>query len=319
MTTPLVSVIIPVYNGEKYIADTINSILAQTYLNIEIIVINDASTDRTEEIVNKFSLKHNILLKNNLKNIGASASRNLGYNNAKGQIIKFLDADDLINPEAVGEQVKLVSENPECVISGKWGRFYNDDVTTFRLNPENCWRTLDASDWICSSWHNAQSMTNPGIFSIPRNIVEKAGLWDERLSLIDDMEYFTKTILSADKVVFCENSTLYYRSGVENSLSGIKSRKAYQSAYLSLEKSTNTLLNKRSDITAKAACANLWQLFIYEIYPTQTDIASKALTHLKKLPAPTIKFPAGGLSKILLPFLGWRMLKKLQFLKHKKT
>jgi glycosyltransferase involved in cell wall biosynthesis len=248
---PLVSVIIAVFNGEKYIADTINSILAQTHLYIEIIVVNDASTDKTEEILKKFHSERNIVPIKNVKNMGAAASRNIGYRNAKGQFIKFLDGDDLINPEGIAEQVKMSLKNPDCIISGKWGRFYNDDITTFKLSTEDCWRTLESTDWIYSSWKNAQPMTNPGIFLFPRYIVEKAGLWDESLTLIDDFEYFTRTILTANKVAFCKEATLYYRSGIANSLSGTKSRLGYESAYLSLEKGINTLLQKRTDNAAQ--------------------------------------------------------------------
>jgi glycosyltransferase involved in cell wall biosynthesis len=315
---PLVSVIIAVHNGEMYIADTINSVLAQTYANIEVIIIDDASTDKTAETLHKFSAEPAIITIKNNENIGAAAARNIGYNHTKGQFIKFLDGDDLINPEAISEQIKLAIQNQNCIISGKWGRFYKNDVTTFKLNPEDCWQTLESTDWICTSWKNAQSMTNPGIFLIPRELIDKAGLWDESLSLIDDLEYFTRTILTANKVVFCEGATLYYRSGIANSLSGTKTSKGYQSAYISIEKATRALLARRNDKTAKLVCANTWQSFVYDAYPVHPNLVQQAQVHLNNLPPSQIKLAGGNLAKLLRAIFGWKVVKKLQNLDFKK-
>ena len=317
IASPLVSIITAVYNGDSYITNTVNSILEQTHNNIELIVVDDASTDKTAAILSKFASKPKIIIIKNDKNIGAAASRNIGYRFAKGHLIKFLDGDDLINPEAISEQVKLAIANQNSIISGKWGRFYNNDITTFKLNPEECWQTLRSIDWICSSWRNAQSMTNPGIFLIPRKIIDKAGLWDESLSLLDDLDYFTRTILTADKVIFCKNATLYYRSGVVNSLSGTKTRKGYESAYLSIKKATETLLNKNAAPQMQLVCANMWRVFLFDIYPNHPHLSLKVKNHLKSLPKSTIKFPSGGFSKLLLPLLGWRLVKILQNIKAK--
>ncbi len=92
MAQPLVSVIIPVYNGAKYITEAINSILRQNYPNIEILVVDDGSTDNTLEVLKIFGNKIKILSQ---KNKGPSAARNLGLQNAKGSIIGLLDSDDV--------------------------------------------------------------------------------------------------------------------------------------------------------------------------------------------------------------------------------
>lgn len=312
---PLVSIIIPVFNGEKYIGDTIRSVLAQSYKQIEVIVVNDNSTDNTDKIVQEIAESHPIRLIRNGANKGAADSRNIGYKNAKGQFVKFLDSDDLLNNAAIAEQMKLALQNPDGIISGKWGRFYDNNLSTFNLSIEKCWQTLEPTEWICTSWENGQSMTNPGIFLIPRQLVEKAGLWDGSLSLIDDFEYFTRTILEAKSVVFCPDSILYYRSGNGNTLSSDKSEQAYLSAYNSLDNGISRFLKSRSDLKAKQVCANLWKLFIYEIYPHQQDLVTQINAQLSSLPAPKVKFPTGGLSELLLPLLGWKIVKRLQRIK----
>jgi glycosyltransferase involved in cell wall biosynthesis len=307
---PLVSVIIPAYNSEKYISDTLHSIIAQTYQNIEIIVVDDASTDSTPQILETIDAGIPMLVIKKEQNSGAAASRNTGYRHAKGSLIKFLDADDLINSEMIAQQVALV-ENENCIISSQWGRFTNNDINTFKLSPEDCWQTIPSLEWICSSWKNAQPMTNPGIFLIPKNLIEKAGLWDENLSLLDDTEYFARTILTAEKVIFSGTSTLYYRSGI-NGLSTINTRKGIESAYTAAEKATDMLINKQNDGRTRLLCANLWQSFVYWIYPTQNDLTTKAEQKIKNYGGSSLKFKSGGYSKILQSIVGWKLMKKIK-------
>lgn len=311
ITPPLVSVIIPAYNSEKYIAETLRSVIAQTYANIEIIVVDDASTDGTLQVIEDMDIIRPISVIKKEKNSGAAASRNLGYKHSKGNLIKFLDADDFIGPDMIANQVALaVDENN--IISAQWGRFVNDDVSTFKLSPETCWQTMPSSDWACASWRNANAMTNPGIFLIPRKIIEKAGLWDETLSLLDDTEYFMKTILAADNIIFSSNSTLYYRSGLNNSLSRTKTRKGFESAFMAIEKASQSLLSKRNDHAAKLACANNWQLFIYDHYPNYPDLTGKAEAYIQQLTTPDLPFPSGGYTKLLLNFLNWKTIKSIK-------
>jgi hypothetical protein len=157
-------------------------------------------------------------------------------------------------------------------------------------------------------------MTTPGIFLIPKEIVKKAGLWDENLSLLDDTEYFTRTILAADMVIFSSRSTLYYNSGIKSSLSGFKTRKGFESAFTAIEKATTAFLNKKSNKHTQLLCANFWQLFIYDSYPYHKDLLRKAKMHLQKLEQASLPFPCGGYSKLLLPFLGWKTTKRLQLI-----
>lgn len=96
---PLISVIINVYNGEKYIETCVKSILAQTYSNFELLIVNDGSTDRTATIANKLEKSYaNILRVIHSQNIGLSGSRHLGLTEAKGEYITFVDVDDWVNP-----------------------------------------------------------------------------------------------------------------------------------------------------------------------------------------------------------------------------
>ena len=106
----LVSIIMPSYNTGRFIAETINSVLAQTYTNWEIIIVDDCSTDNTDEVVAQFSDARIKYFKNE-KNSGAAVSRNRALREAKGKWIAFLDSDDLWEPEKLEHQIAFMENN----------------------------------------------------------------------------------------------------------------------------------------------------------------------------------------------------------------
>jgi glycosyltransferase involved in cell wall biosynthesis len=99
----LVSVIIPVFNAEKYIEETINSVIAQTYPHIELIVVNDGSTDGSKALLEAYGDKLSLY---SIKNQGVSFARNLAIKHAQGEWIAFIDADDIWSPDKLSEQLK---------------------------------------------------------------------------------------------------------------------------------------------------------------------------------------------------------------------
>lgn len=107
----LVSIIMPSYNTAKYIAESINSVLAQTYTNWELLIVDDCSTDNTDEIVQPFLSDERIKYFKNEKNSGAAVSRNKALREAKGKWIAFLDSDDLWFPEKLEKQIKFMKKN----------------------------------------------------------------------------------------------------------------------------------------------------------------------------------------------------------------
>ena len=107
----LVSIIMPSYNTAKYISDSIKSVLAQTYKNWELIIVDDCSTDNTDEIVGEFLSDERIRYLKNEKNSGAAVSRNYALREARGKWIAFLDSDDLWLPEKLEKQLAFMAEN----------------------------------------------------------------------------------------------------------------------------------------------------------------------------------------------------------------
>jgi glycosyltransferase involved in cell wall biosynthesis len=311
LTLPLVSVCIPVYNAEKYISEAIESILCQTYPNIEIIVTDDGSDDDTLAILEREFGNEGIVICTQQKK-GAAAARNVAFRRSKGDFVKFLDADDLLSAKAIESQVRAALDHPGSVISGKWGRFYHDDINTFKLSPEECWQTMEAKRWLCSSWASGRTMTQPGIFLIPRAVADKAGPWDEKLSLIDDMDFFTRIMLHSNQVIFEPESILFYRSGVAGSLSRQKSEEAYLSAFNAIRQSTHNLLAADNSADAKVASANLWQSFVHEVYPGHPELYMQAEQKIKELGGASLAYICGPVTQAFVNVLGWKLTKRLK-------
>ncbi|WP_060668318.1 glycosyltransferase family 2 protein [Oceanobacillus caeni] len=111
MDFPLISVIIPVYNVEEYLEECLNSIINQTYKHIEVIIINDGSTDNSYKVINEYANNYKNMKVINQKNAGQSVARNKGMEIAKGKYIYFLDSDDYILPETFDNLVQQLEKN----------------------------------------------------------------------------------------------------------------------------------------------------------------------------------------------------------------
>lgn len=121
---PIISVIIPAYNSEKTIQETIESVIKQTFDDWELIVINDGSQDRTVELVSQ--IKDPRIKLFSYPNAGAPASRNRGFNNSVGQFIAFLDADDLWTPDKLESQLNALQLHPDAAVAYSWTDYIDD-------------------------------------------------------------------------------------------------------------------------------------------------------------------------------------------------
>jgi len=306
----LVSVCIPCHNAEAYVGQTVESILAQIHPNVEIIVVVDNSTDGTAQVVDRYRSPRVQVIA--ASHGSAAKSRNLALASAQGHWIKFVDADDLLSAEAIASQLKRLGERSDAVASSAWGRFYGDDLGSFKPNPQSVWRDMNATDWLVEAWRDAQPMTQPGMFLIHRDLLRKTGGWDESLSLIDDFEFFARLLCHANEVLFTPEATLYYRSGLQGSLSGQKSRKAVESAFHSLLKGTSYLLERRSDSQARLSCANVLQDFIFTYYPDHSDLCADIVCRISELGGSDLAPPGGPWFQRARRLIGWKSARRLQ-------
>ncbi|HBB02011.1 MAG: hypothetical protein A2W86_12965 [Bacteroidetes bacterium GWD2_45_23] len=135
MGNPMVSIIVPAYNAEKFIDETVRSALATRYDPIEIVIVNDGSSDATLDILEEIAEEHDIVRVYTQANAGASAARNHAISKAKGSYILPLDADNRISPDYVGEAVKVLQARPEVKLVSCEAWFFGDKNGRWR-SPE---------------------------------------------------------------------------------------------------------------------------------------------------------------------------------------
>lgn len=183
---PLVSVILPVYNGSSFVAEAIQSILNQTYQNLELIIVNDGSTDNTLAILKRFKddYPQKIKVISYLRNQGESAAANIGFKIAKGEFIARMDADDVSYPERLEKQVDFMLKNPNMIVSGTQADVINEkgDVVgkkTFPLYHQN----------IYSSYGYYHPMLHPSCIFRRSLLPNKKQLWSNTHEPNDD--YYT--------------------------------------------------------------------------------------------------------------------------------
>lgn len=302
---PLVSVCIPCFNSGKYLQATIDSVLRQTYKNIEIIIVDDGSTDNGKEILSCVSDPRVHIFYQ--ENKGAAIARNIAFAKSKGDFIKFMDADDLLAENNISVQVEKIAGKPLCLASGRWGRFCAEDFSDLKIIEEIVWQDYNSVDWIIDSLvESGTNMMQPGIFLISRELVIKAGLWNEQLSLIDDFEFMVRIMINSSAVLFCEEAILYYRGGLANSLSGQRSQSHMNSAYAAISISTELILNLRNDKKSRLACANLWQRWEYQFYPAYKPLATKVASMVNSLGGSNISVGGGRMFVLASKIIGWK-------------
>jgi glycosyltransferase involved in cell wall biosynthesis len=311
-TLPLVSVCMPCHNAGKYVAQALDSVLSQTYPHIEIIVVNDGSKDDSGKVLATYESRGVKVIEQ--ENKGQCCAANRAFGEAKGEYIKFFDADDILSPSFIEEQMKRLAGRADAVATAQWGRFYNDDLATFRMNENTrtVWRDMEPTEWLVQSSLHARPMMQCALFLLPRPLLETTGLWDESLSLINDFEFFARVLCGASEVLFCPEATLFYRSGMQTSLSAQKSRKARESECNSLLMGTSYVLAKRQDATAKRACANMCQDAIYNNYPYHPDLAARLRKRVEECGGADITPSGGWYFGKLRHVVGWKLARRLQ-------
>jgi glycosyltransferase involved in cell wall biosynthesis len=176
----LVSCIVPVFNGERYVAETIESILGQTHIPIEIIVVDDGSTDRTQEVLRPFGDGIRVLTQ---ENQGPSGARNHGLEESRGEFIAFLDADDLWIPEKLELQLERMDGQPGLdLCSGHIKSFWIPELDHERAQFED------------HPYHQSRALLSPCTVLTRREIFERVGRFDPELRNGEDTDWFMRAM-----------------------------------------------------------------------------------------------------------------------------
>jgi len=306
---PLVSVLVPCHNAGAWIAETLQSALAQTWQRKEVLVVDDGSTDESLAIVRPFEARGVRVISQPKQ--GASAARNTLIGASKGEWLQFLDADDLLAADKIEQQMRVAAmAGPGMAICARWGRFrVARDDAEFAPQP----LCMDAApvDWLVVKMGQNQMM-HPGAWLVSRFLADKAGPWDTRLSLDDDGEYFTRVVLAARGVRNCPGATSYYRSQVAGSLSGQRTAQALQSAYLSGVLCAQHLLEAEDSDRTRRACADMFMRLAFSIFPDCPDIVRECETQASRHGGSPARCEGGRMFSVAERMFGWKAARRLQ-------
>jgi glycosyltransferase involved in cell wall biosynthesis len=271
---PLVSILIPAYNAERWIADAINCALAQTWRRKEIIVVDDGSTDRTCDIATQFSDRCVKVISQ--LNAGAAVARNRALSLSQGDFIQWLDADDILDPDKIAQQIAVTSEfGARTLLSSDWGRFYYRHSKA-RFTSSALWGDLSPAEWLTRKLEGNLYMIIES-WLVSRELTVAAGPWDESLSADDDGEYFCRVLCASDGVKHVSKARSYYRiSGNGSVSSATLSETKLQSQFRSIRLHIRYLLSLENSARTRAACFAYLQRWLIHFYPEQTEICMQA-------------------------------------------
>src|SRR6266851_175183 len=271
---PLVSILIPAYNSEEWIGDTIRSAIAQTWERKEVIVVDDGSRDRTAEVARRFASKEVIVV--STENQGAAAARNHALQLSQGDYIQWLDADDLLAPDKIERQLAAVGEveGKRILLSSPWA-FFNYRTNCARFVPTSLCQDLSPVEWLLRKMgENLHMQTATWLTS--RELAEAAGPWDTRLIGDDDGEYYCRVLLASNGTRFVPEAKVFYRVTSSNRWSYIgTSDKKKTAMFLSMQLHVKYLRSLEDSERVRKACLTYMQTWFHNFYPDRPDIVAE--------------------------------------------
>lgn len=307
---PLVSILIPVYNAEKWIRDTIESALNQTWPKKEIIIIDDGSTDHTAQILKNY--ESNFVKVITQENMGGPAARNKALFHAQGDFIQWLDHDDLLAPDKIFIQLRneKYDGNPRVLLSGSFGTFYYRKEKA-KYRPDSLWNDLEKIDYFLIKF-TENTWMHPSVWLVSRNLTDMAGPWCELRSPDDDGEYFCRIVAACEKIMFIPEAKSYWRIGNVKSMSQNKSDEALEARFISTLKSINHLRSLEDSERTRYGCLQFLQESLIFYYPAQTSILERANDLAEELGG-SLSIPAIRWKYFVIKqVFGWRMAKRAQ-------
>ncbi len=221
----VVSVIIPCFNMEKYVSETLQSVLQQNFSKMEIICLNDGSTDHTEEILHGYQKRYPCIKVISSPHRGVSYQRNLGISIAEGQFVHYLDADDLLHPDFYQLMVQYMNEKNLELLYCEGEAFYETDDLIKRFpyftelyHRKNVYNGVYSGEELYVKFRkNRDWIVQPCMQLIRKSYLKKTQILFPDIPMLEDNTYVIKTMLKA-KRIGCLPDRLYYRRVREQSL-----------------------------------------------------------------------------------------------------
>ena len=309
----LVSIIIPVYNKASYIKETLDSALNQIYPNTEIIVVDDGSFDGSIEILQEYFEKYpkRIVLIDQ-ENKGVSSATNTGIQASKGDYIQFLDADDLLSSDKIANQIKLLEgQSVFTLATCEWQMFQDNPQQCYSI-PYDVFRDFKSGlDLLLSFW-NHQEMMQPATYLTHRSLIEKAGPWDENLTINQDGEFFARVLMHADQLLYEPKGKVLYRTPGETNVSQQKSEKAMKSLLASYQCYEREVLKFEDSERVRIALKKVYQKFIYDVFPQYPHLIKETEAFIKILGVSKKTYIMGPKFQKLSRILGFKNALRLK-------
>ena len=230
----LASVIIPCFNAQQWLPEAIDSCLQQTYSRIEIVVVNDGSTDNCLEIIKSYGDK---IIWESGANKGGNYARNRGFALSSGEYIQYLDADDYLLPEKIERQVRFLEETGADVVYSDWRyKHHLPDGTTFLDDIKISGAQEDILESLLVNWWVA-----PAALLFRRGAVESCGGWDESLKAGQDRDFFISVGMNGAKVLYQPGCYAIYRQYGKVTVSTSSDVRRWENHCLLLEKAEKKL------------------------------------------------------------------------------
>jgi len=205
---PKVSVIIPTYNGSRYICQTVESVLNQSYRDWELIIIDDGSTDQTAKLLEPYRDRVNYYYQGNQ---GVASARNLGLKMAQGDYINFLDHDDILLPDKLALQVAVFDKQPQVgMVHSGWKRINTWGEPLSNVEPWHQAPNLDLHEWL--QW--MPILFSPMLFR--RDCLNQVGLLDTTFKQACDVDLIQRLVIAGCQTVWVQKVTTYYREHSQN-------------------------------------------------------------------------------------------------------
>ena len=308
---PLVSILIPAYNSEEWIGDTIRSAIAQTWQRKEIIVVDDGSRDRTAEVAQRFASKGVTVVSK--ENGGAAAARNYALQLSRGDYIQWLDADDLLAPDKIEHQLAALREDysRRVLLSSPWA-YFNYRTRCARFLATSLWYDLSPVEWLLRKMgENLHMQTATWLTS--RELTEAAGPWDTRLMSDDDGEYFCRVLLASEGTRFVPAARVFYRTTPSSRWSYVgTSDKKKNALLLSMKLHIQYLRSLEESDRVRKACLTYMGTWFENFFPERPDLVAQLqglAAQLKgNLEEPRLRWKYAWIK----PIFGWKAAKRAQ-------
>jgi glycosyltransferase involved in cell wall biosynthesis len=307
---PLVSILIPAYNAQEFLAASIESVLAQNWPNKELIIVDDGSKDRTLAVAHQFeSATVKVLTQ---QNQGAAATRNRALSLAQGEFIQWLDADDLLSPEKISSQMAAAERfGRRTLYSSPWAYFMYRPQKA-RFTPTALWEDMSPVEWMTRKMEQNLHMQT-ATWLVSRDLTDAAGPWNTRLLGDDDGEYFARVLMVAKAVKFVPQGKVYYRVAPSSRLSYLGTNPRKKEAQLaSMELNIAYLRSIEDTPRVRAACTTYLRNWLIHFYPERPDLVDRARQLAQsvggELEVPHLSWKYAWIQKTL----GWSAAKRSQ-------